>query len=251
MTTAKLDKWTAFASSLAIPGLGQFVAGNWSCLGWLAASIALFSLAQQLGLPPYLSCGGLIALGLVSAEHAKRLLERRSTVRSGLASRVVVNRARGRGVSIRMEIDSTLSTTQMWRRVSDLSSFLTIDPFHEQVTPMRAEPRAGVDLALHHNVFGLRFVRFGRILSWQEGRSYAFSDLSRHDRPREGRRHRGRRQGFPHVFFVEIIPQGDDRCQLVINVRGRWTSRLMPVVVARHWLRWVFVEHARLLMKAL
>jgi hypothetical protein len=150
-----------------------------------------------------------------------------------------------------MEVNSTLSTGQMWKRVSDLPDFLTIDPFHEQVTLQRAQPCAGVDLALHHNMFGLRFVRFGRILSWREGRSYAFSDLSRHDRPREGRRHRGRWQGFPHVFFVEIVSQGDDRCQLVIKVRGKWTSRLMPVVVARLWLRWVFIEHARLLMKAL
>jgi hypothetical protein len=128
---------------------------------------------------------------------------------------------------------------------------LTIDPFHDQVTLMRAEPRVGVDLVLHHNVFGLRFLRFGRILSWREGKSYAFSDLSRHDRPREGRRHCGPWQGFPHVFFVEIVPQGADRCQLVITVRGKWTSRLMPVVVAPLWLRWVCIEHARLLMKAL
>jgi hypothetical protein len=250
MTTVRLDKWTAFASSLAIPGLGQLAAGNWSCVGWLAAAIALGSVARQFGLPTYLAVGAMIVLGLISAEHAKRLLERRSIVRSGITSRVTVRRPRGRGVSIRMEVDSALSAPQMWRRISDLPDFLTIDPFHERVTPMRAETGAGVDIALYHNVFGLRFVRFGRILSWREGRSYAFSDLSRHDRPREGRRHRGRRQGFPHVFFVEIIPQGD-RCQLVITVRGKWTSRMMPVVVARLWLRWVFLEHARLLMKAL
>jgi hypothetical protein len=217
----------------------------------LVAAITVFGVSRQFGLPAYLSGGALIILGLVSAEHAKRLLERRSAVRTGLNSRVVVHRSRGRGVSIRMEVDSTLSATQMWRRISDLPDFLTIDPFHEQVTPMRAKPCAGVDLALHHNVFGLRFVRFGRILSWREGRSYAFSDLSRHDRPRQGRRQRGPRRGFPHVFFVDIIPQGEQRCQLVINVRGKWTSRLMPVVIARYWLHWVFLEHARLLMKAL
>ena len=69
-----------------------------------------------------------------------------------------------------MEVDSALSATQMWRQISDLPDFLTIDPFHERVTPMRAEMGAGVDLALYHNVFCLRFVRFGRILSWHEGR---------------------------------------------------------------------------------
>ena len=232
MTTARLDKWTAFASSLAIPGLGQFVAGNGSCVGWLGAAIVLAGVAQQLGVPTYLGVGALIGFGLISAEHAKRLLERRSTKRSGLDSRVVVQRQRGRAMSIRMEVDSTLSATQMWRRTSDFPDFLTIDPFHEQVALMRAEPRAGVDLALHHNVFGIRFVRIGRILSWREGRSYAFSDLSRHDRPREGRR-----RGFTHVFFIEIVPQPDNRCQLVITVRGKWTSRLIPLVIARLWLR--------------
>ena len=250
MTTAKIDKWTTFASSLAIPGLGQLVAGNWSCIGWLGAAIALVGVAQHLGMPTYLGGAALIGLSLICAEHAKRIMERRSSVRSSLDSRVVVQRPRGRGISIRMEVDSTLSAAQMWRRTSDLPDFLTIDPFHEQVALMRVEPRAGVHLALHHNVFGLRFVRIGRILSWREGTSYMFSDLSRHDRPCAGRL-KQRRRGFPHVFFVEVVPHRDNRCQLVITVRGKWTSRLIPLPIARLWLRWVVLEHARLLMKAL
>jgi hypothetical protein len=247
MTTAKLDKWTAFAGSLAIPGLGQCVAGNWSGAVWLAVAIGVVGVSQHYDVPAFMASGALILLGLFSAEHAKRLMERRSIVRSAVDSRVVVDPRRGRGISLRLEVELTLTAAQLWHRVSDLPDFLTIDPFHEKVALMRREPRPGVDLALHHNVFGWRFVRIGRILSWHEGTSYAFSDLSRHDRPRQS----SQRRGFPHVFFIDVVPQRDNRSRLVIRVRGKWTSRLIPPWIAKLWLRWVFLEHARLLTKAL
>ena len=132
------------------------------------------------------------------------------------------------------------SREQLWAQIRDLPRFLTIDPFHDQVTLMRDQPVVGVDLVLSHNAFGRRFLRFGKIIGWREGVGYTFSDLSA----------RGPRVGFPHVFMVSIEPQ-DDVSRLTIRVRGRWTSRLIPVWLGRQWIRLVCREHARLLRKGL
>jgi hypothetical protein len=38
---------------------------------------------------------------------------------------------------------------------------------------------------------------------------------------------------------------------LTIRIRGRWTSRIVPVWLGRQWIRLVCREHARLLAKGL
>jgi len=134
------------------------------------------------------------------------------------------------------------SPESLWKQVRDLPRFLTIDPFHDEVTLMRDEPEKGVDLVLSHNAFGRRFLRFGRILAWREGVGYTFSDLSAG----------GAWVGFPHVFMIEIEPTAETQLlRLTIRVRGRWTSRLVPVWIGRWWILLVAREHARLLRKAL
>jgi hypothetical protein len=217
-------------------------------LAWFAAAGVLVAGFAQAGrmtegstwLVP-LQVGAGIALCLLSAEHAKRLLE--SAQRRG--SRVVeshVSCAGGIGRKVEVAISLTVNQTpeQLWKQISDLPRFLTIDPFHDQVTLMRDQPAKGVDLVLSHNAFGRRFLRFGRIIAWQEGVGYAFSDLSA----------RGPRVGFPHVFMVAIEPVGE-QSKLTIRVRGRWTSRLVPVWLGRQWIGLVCREHARLLRKGL
>jgi hypothetical protein len=149
-------------------------------------------------------------------------------------------------LDIEFSLDVARSAADLWQLVSDLPQFLSIDPFHDSVTLMRDRPARGVDLVLSHNAFGRRFLRFGRIVSWQEGRGYTFSDLSG----------RNRRRGFPHVFIVSLSPASDPSerqplTRLSIRVRGRWTSRLAPVCIGRLWVWLVCREHARLLRKAL
>jgi len=249
-----ISKWTAFLLSACLPGTGQLAAGSWTCLVWfaiaglLAAGLIELQQLHRDGawlLPWQAACG--IALGLLSAEHAKRLLEtaprrgRSSVVRSACRSR-----SRGRTMDIEISIDVARSQHELWQLVGDLPRFLVIDPFHDQVTLMRDRPAVGVDLLLSHNAFGSRFLRFGRIVAWREGSGYTFSDLS----------NRGPRRGFPHVFIVQLEPVGDVRlsCPLTrlgIRVRGRWTSRLTPAWFGRLWVWLVCREHARLLRKAL
>jgi hypothetical protein len=244
----RTSKWTAFLLSACVPGAGQLAARSWTCLAWFALAglvAAGFALAGQLAegaawlLPLQISAG--VALCLLSAEHAKRLLETGKWRGSRVPdAQVSCSGGAGRQVEVVISLVVDQSPKQLWQQVRDLPRFLTIDPFHDQVTLMRDQPAKGVDLVLSHNAFGRRFLRFGRIIAWDEGVGYTFSDLSSH----------GPRVGFPHVFLVAIEPLGDFS-QLTIRVRGRWTSRLIPVWLGRQWIRLVCREHARLLRKGL
>lgn len=245
------DKWTAFLLSLVAPGTGQLFAGSFTCVAWFLAAGLLASVWLWLAdgnqntaflLGQFIT---LAALGVCSAEHAKRLLEPMERPRrQGNQARVGCVRRTGRSIDMRIELDVPLPVSELWRRVADLPRFLTIDPFHERVTLMRDAPAAGVDLVLWHNAFGRRFARFGRILSWREGQGYTFSDLS----PRGGRR------GFPHVFCLDVLPcpEGkENHSRLTIGVKGKWTSPWVPAPLGRLWIWLVCSEHARLLRKGL
>lgn len=253
MRTSHADKWIAFWLSLAVPGAGQLWAGSASCVAWwLTAGIAAAGwswLAAEIG-------GGwgftaaqvsfFLAVGVTSAEHARRRAERDRPWPPTPGTRVTVWTAPrwGRRLETRIELDLPLPPAEVWRRVSDLHRFLVIDPFHDRVTLMRPEPAAGVDLVLSHNAFGYKFFRFGRILRWRPGRGYAFSDLSP----------RGAGRSFPHVFFIDITPAPETALtcsRLTITVRGKWNSRWIPPILGQMWVTQVTRDHARLLHKAL
>ena len=185
----------------------------------------------------------LVALGLASAEHAKRLVEPTGPWQKspGIQTTAAHRRPRGRSISLSIRLDVPRPADEIWRRVADLPAFLTIDPFHANVTLMRSSPAAGVDVVLEHRAFGISLRRYGRLLYWRVGRGYALSDLSA----------RGANRGFPHVFFVSINATDDAHTRLTIDVRGKWTSPWIPVWLGMPWLRYVMAEHARLLRKAL
>jgi hypothetical protein len=247
-------KWTAFLLSACVPGSGQLAARSWTCLAWFAAAgLMVIGWAQLERLVAGgwiwpLQVGAGVALCLLSAEHAKRLLEDRHG-KSGsavVASSATRCRSDGRKLEIAMSLDVARSPANVWALISDLPRFLTIDPFHDQITLMRDQPAVGVDLVLSHNAFGRRFLRFGKIIAWQAGSGYTFSDLSP----------RGPKVGFPHVFMIKLqslVPPNDQMplTRLNIIVRGRWTSRLVPVFLGRLWVWLVFREHARLLRKGI
>jgi hypothetical protein len=236
--------------SLAVPGAGQLYARRWSCLAWFAgAALAAFLLswaAPHLGVAAgWLRFAGLALFGLASAEHAKRCLEFRS--RHPSVSRVPVRLACGCGpgsaVDLRIELDVPQPCAAVWAVVGDFPRFVCIDPFHQRVVVLGPRLEPGVALILEHCAFGLRFRRFGRLLRWDEGHGYAFSDLSA----------RGPGHGFPHAFFVSVEPTGSAvgaGTRLTVRVRGRWTARFLPLWAGRWWLRYVCSEHARLLRAA-
>jgi hypothetical protein len=251
----KTTKWEAFLLSACVPGAGQLAASSWTCLAWFISAgllVAAFAHYQQrfadsMGwlLPIQFMAG--LALSALSAEHAKRLLE--PTRAKGCVvtnSSVRCSAWKGRNLDILISLDVASSPVKLWSIIRDLPRFLTIDPFHDAVTLMRQSPAPGVDLVLSHNAFGRRFLRFGRIVAWQENSGYTFSDFSP----------RGPRTGFPHVFIVKLQPISEltgftPRSRLTIRVRGRWTSRLAPAWLGRLWVWLVCREHARLLRQGL
>ncbi|HZN32187.1 MAG TPA: hypothetical protein VFB80_00160 [Pirellulaceae bacterium] len=249
------NKWSAFLLSACVPGAGQLAAGSWTCLAWFLAAgllaaglltIERFNANSAVWvLPLKAGCG--IGLCLLSAEHAKRLLETRPQAgRSTVVAGACRSHSRGRAMHVEISLDMARGCEELWRLVSDLPRFLVIDPFHDRVTLMRDRPGLGVDLLLSHNAFGLRFLRFGRIVAWHEGSGYTFTDFSS----------RGTASGFPHVFIVHMQPViggqgGAPLTRLSIHIRGRWTSPLAPAWLGRLWVWLVCREHARLLRKAL
>jgi hypothetical protein len=256
MTFGTTSKWTAFLLSACVPGAGQLAARSWTCLAWFAAAgvlVAGWTYAGQAlagsvtSLLP-LQIGAEITLCLFSAEHAKRLLEggREKGGSSVVASSICRSQSRGRKLDIEITLDVARPAAEVWSLISDLPRFLTIDPFHDQVTLMRDQPAVGVELVLSHNAFGRRFLRFGKIIAWREGSGYTLSDLSSH----------GPKQGFPHVFMISLQPLATPSeklslTRLTIHVRGRWTSRLAPAWFGRLWVWLVCREHARLLRKGI
>lgn len=249
MAHPNVDKWTPFMCSLMLPGAGQLLAGNWSAVAWLLAAGSLAAVGSTwsaAGMSGAAALQGfcLLLLGVVSAEHAKRLLEPQAAHPHAIARpRVRYQRKARRNVRVQIVLDLQLPVDVLWARVSQLTSFLTIDPFHQRVTLKGDRPARGVDLVLHHNIFGIRLRRFGRLLRWQAGKGYTFSDLSVHDP----------RRGFPHVFIVDVAALGslDGQSQLTITVCGKWTATAIPLWIGRWWLWAVCREHGRLLRKAL
>ena len=176
MANSNVDKWTPFMLSLMLPGAGQLLAGSWSAVLWFAAAGTAGAIWSTM---PGIETAGATAmrivslamLGICSAEHAKRLLETRSArPRAITRPRVRYERKARRNVRIQIVLDLRLPVDVLWERVSELTNFLTIDPFHQRVTLKGDRPARGVELVLHHNIFGIRLNRFGRILRWQAGK---------------------------------------------------------------------------------
>src|SRR5688572_22595961 len=96
-------------------------------------------------------------------------------------------------------VDLPLSAAVVWDRMRDFVRFTTLDPFHDEVLTAGRACRAGTKIVIRHRFAWFRVDRVGRILRWNDGIGYSFSDLSK----------RGRRAGFPHVFTYQVDPQGD------------------------------------------
>jgi hypothetical protein len=247
-------RWLAFWLSMAMPGAGQAYGRHWSAVGWLAACGLLGVAAMQFADWPIRILWVLssVVLSLTSGEHAKRLSEaqRWPRDRSKPTPSVAVawHQPRGRSIGATIELRLPISPELLWRRVADLPSFLTIDPFHDRVTLAGGPPRVGMAMTLHHQIFGWALDRQSRLLRWDEGVGYSFSDLSSHC-PGEW---------FPHVFHVDVEPIVDQNKLLVqatsrlrVRVVGKWTNGFIPVCLSRFWVLYVMREHARLLREYL
>jgi hypothetical protein len=139
-------------------------------------------------------------------------------------------------VALCRAVDLPLPAAAVWRRMSDVRRFLTLDPLHVEASfpdvPEGAAPRPPARLVLRHRLMGIGPDRVGRLLSWREGRGFAVSDLSK----------RGVRAGFPHICAYAVEPLSAASSRLTVSVRGRWTATWVPRPLARLWLWWVLSE---------
>ncbi|MCE9591512.1 MAG: hypothetical protein K8S99_13415 [Planctomycetes bacterium] len=134
---------------------------------------------------------------------------------------------RGR-VRLWTQIALPLSAALVWEHTERFATFTTLDPFHGRME-IDGPLRAGSPMRIGHGYFGIRLTRRGRVLRWEEGVGYAFSDLSL----------RGPGVGFPHIYEYRIVPTGAATCLMVIRVRGKWTARFIPRPLVKLWLGWV------------
>ena len=148
-------------------------------------------------------------------------------------TRVTVGK-RGR-VECFARVELPLSARQAWGQLRDFGRFAAQDFFHAKVRIAGGVARTGAALEIPHHFGPFRVTRVGRILWWEEGCGYAFSDLSR----------RSARAAFPHAYRYELHPLDERRCRLEVSIRGRWTLRLLPRWAVRLWLAWVFSHIVR------
>ena len=126
-------------------------------------------------------------------------------------------------------IELPLSAVTAWGQLRNFRDSARHDPFHAKIDIDGDVPRVGAALQIEHRYFLWQTTRIGKILRWQEGHGFAFSDLCKADT----------RRAFPHVLSYQLLEKSDHSCQLEIRVGGRWTSPL-PHWLARLWLWWVF-----------
>ena len=114
----------------------------------------------------------------------------------------------------------------LWEQLRNFERIVCRDYFHKRVHLQDRSLGPGARYLLEHRALGIGFMRRGRILSWEEGRSYAFSDLSL----------RGPTVGFPHVFRYSLVGEGPRATALRTEFSGRWTATLWPRETVRLWL---------------
>lgn len=120
------------------------------------------------------------AILIISAEWAKRIVEKNSIPKLGLRAthkekRHYFNRSR---VEIILKWTFVGDREFIWKKVSCINTFLCIDPFHSEVIVSDQNLKQGTRLKIKHNCWGITFYRFGKLLQYKEDSHYAFSDLA-------------------------------------------------------------------------
>jgi hypothetical protein len=122
-----------------------------------------------------------------------------------------------------------------WGQLRDFRLFAAQDFFHAAVRVDPGGVRRGARLEIDHRFGPFAVTRVGRIVQWDEGHGYAFSDLAYPDF----------RTAFPHLYRYRLRPAAASRCVIEITITGRWTARAVPRWLVMLWLRWVFSHIAR------
>jgi len=237
------DKWSAVALSFLIPGAGQLWIGSWQSIFWFVLAALLSVLLRNIFPSQSLLsifCGSLsfIILGFFSAQQIKSFIERKQkhSMNPDIKEEVICKSIIDDKVEIGLSINVPLNRKKLWNIISNLEKFLVVDPLHKRVIIGNDQ-----EIILEHQVLWYRFLRIGKILYWDEGYGYAFSDISS----------RGSKKGFPHVFYINITSENEETSKLNIRVKGKWTEKLIPKVLKQLWVKNICREHSLLLLSYL
>ena len=137
-------------------------------------------------------------------------------------------------VRMRKDIRFPVSIEQAWQTVSKVESFACLDFFHREIRHLDRRDHPLGRVLIDHRFLGVRVTRKGRVFGWREGSGYGFTDLSCRDK----------RRGFPHVYIFRLRREGNDRCSLRIEIKGRWTAGWMPRSLVALWLQLIFTKIA-------
>lgn len=135
-------------------------------------------------------------------------------------------------VCLETTIDAEIPPSALWGQVRAFPQFAVRDAFHIGFD-LEGPPRAGARYSITHRFLGVTIVRRGRVLRWDEGVGYAFSDVAIED---------GRGDFFPHVFEYRVLERSEMLSTLRVRVRGVWRWRFVPRVVVAVWMRYVMVK---------
>lgn len=133
------------------------------------------------------------------------------------------------GVDASGSVQVALPASTVWGQMRDLRRFVTRDPLHVRVDLLSTRLEPGAEMVILHRLLGIGVTRRSRLLRWEEGRGYAFSDLSL----------RGKTVGFPHVCSYDLREIDAEHAEVTFAARGRWTATWMPRWLVRLWLHWV------------
>ena len=145
-----------------------------------------------------------------------------------------------RRVRLLLEVHANAPRSRVWAAMSNVEKFAACDPFHTRVCSADKSPiAAGSSIKIVHGFFGVGLTRVGRVLRWEEGVAYTFSDLSA----------RGSTLGFPHIYGYRLRDRAEGGCTLSVSVRGKWTARVLPNWCVAAWLTIVMWLIAALLRR--
>lgn len=138
---------------------------------------------------------------------------------------------------VRLKTEFVIPATRnsVWEIISDFRRMVCTDHFHKHVEFTVGSGEVGSQFTIHHRFWGFGVTRMGRILKWQDGFGYWYSDLNQTNP----------QSTFPHVFFIELVDAGMMDCIVRVGVNGRWTTPHIGRLLTRSWLYWNLVAIRR------
>jgi hypothetical protein len=117
------------------------------------------------------------------------------------------------------------SADEVWDWLSDVRNAMTANQFHEAIDYPERVTGPGPVVPIHHNIFGRRNVRFGRItqyrkyhIAWGERLADEYGQDS-----------------FPHSVAMKVVPLDDNACTVSTRVRGIWNFPVGKLIGPYVW----------------